>query len=440
MRHVDAVVVGGGILGTFAARNLCRYNISTLLIEKQHDLCLGITRANTAIVYAGYDNKPGTLKARMCVRANGSFEALCRELDVPFKRCGSLMLSFGEKADRVLEKKLMQGRANGVPGLRLLTSSQALELEPMLSTDISSALYAPTTATVNPWQLGIAAMENARSNGAQLLLNTQLISVERLEGSYLLHTDREDILCRTVLNCAGLSAAQIQEMAFEPSVGTEYDSAEFLVLDSPAKSPKRIIFQETESGKGISAVPCTDGNLLLDSPPLPLGRPFATSAEGLVHIRRQAAGILPGLDMSAIIRSFAAVRPNPYRLSGESINDFCIENPAPGFYSLIGIKTPGLTCADELGRYLAEGCAAYLGAGKNPAFEPRRQGIHCEDDDIVCLCGKISRRAVVEAVRRGATTAEGVKRRAGTMMGRCQGSRCAYEIERIIEETRNGIL
>ena len=141
-----------------------------------------------------------------------------------------------------------------------------------------------------------------------------------------------------------------------------------------------------------------------------------------------------------MIRSFGAVRPNPRRENGEGIHDFCIENPASGFYSLIGIKTPGLTCANELGLLLARKAADYLGAEKNPDFQPKRRGISQKDYEIICQCEQISRAEIVEAIRRGAVSVDGVKRRVGSGMGRCQGSRCSYEIEKLLEEYRNGTL
>jgi glycerol-3-phosphate dehydrogenase len=164
-------------------------------------------------------------------------------------------------------------------------------------------------------------------------------------------------------------------------------------------------------------------------------RPFATTAEGLEELHRESKELLPQIDPSMVIRSFGAVRPNPYVANGESLHDFCIENPAPGFYSLIGIKTPGLTCANELGLYLAEKAADYLSAEKNPDFNPKRKAITQTDNEIICLCGRITKAEILEAIRRGAATVDGVKRRVGTGMGRCQGSRCSWRIAKILKET-----
>ena len=440
MKYLDAAVIGGGILGCFTARNLRKWNISTMLFEKEADLCMGITRANSAIVYAGYDNKPGSLKAEMTVRGNARMGELCQELDVPFSRCGSLLVTYEEATVRNLRRKLDNAMQNGVPGAKLLTGAEAEAMEPMLRPGVVAALYAPTTGTVNPWQLGIAAAENAKQNGAQIRTHAEITNICKPQEGFLLTTGEETYCCKTVFNCAGLFADRVQELAFAPSVRLELDSAEYLVLDPLAEKPSRVIFHQAQScGKGITAIPCTEGNLLISGVRKPLDKPFATTLEGLEEVRMAAKALLPNLDLGSVIRSFGAVRPNPYKENGESLHDFCIENPAPGFYSLIGIKTPGLTCANELGEYLAEKAAVFLDAEKNEKFDPHRKGITAKDDEIVCQCEGITKAQILEAIRRGATTVDGVKRRAGSGMGRCQGSRCSLRIEQLLEEHANGI-
>ena len=441
MKHFDAIVIGGGILGCMTARNLRRWNISTLLIEQEAEVCRGITRANSAIVYAGYDNKPGSLKAELTVRGNARMDALCRELDVPFSRCGSLLVTYDPDTLPRLEKKLENGIRNGVPGLRLLSGAEAEAMEPMLKKGVASALYAPSTGTVNPWQLGIAAFENALHNGAEALLNTSVTGIRRETGGFAVETTQGTCLCAVVLNCAGLFADKVQQLAFPPSVHIRTDAADYLVLDPSAKKPGRILFHQAQScGKGITAIPCTEGNLLISGVRRPLDDPFATTEEGLEGLHLAAGDLLPEVELDKVIRSFGAVRPNPCLETGESLPDFCIEESAPDFYSLIGIKTPGLTCANELGLLLAEKAAAYLKAPENPDFDPMRPAIREQDGEILCRCGKVTRREVLEAIRRGAVTVDGVKRRVGTGMGPCQGSRCAWEIQRLLEEHSHGTL
>lgn len=449
MQYCDVAVIGGGVLGCFAARNLMRWDLSALLIEAAEDVCTGITRANSAIVYAGYDNQPGSRKARMTVTGNRDFDRLCRELEVPFCRRGSLMVSTGPRGEQVLRKKLAQGLQNGVPGLALLSGDEAREREPMLSSAITAALYAPTTGTVNPWALGIAAFENARDNGCQYLPGTAVADIHREDSGYVIDAGGESIHCKAILNCAGLQAPRIQELLFPPSVRLDCDGADFLVLDALAPTPRHILFQETEeAGKGITAVPTVEGNLLLGPSRRPLNGPlWATTREGLAFLREAARQLLPSVALDMVIRSFASVRPNPrhvvlrngeYVPDGTGIGSFVIENPAPGFYSLIGIKTPGLTCADQLGQHLAGQVARFLNAPPNPDFDPHRKAIPKPDDpEIVCQCEGVTRSEILEAIRRGAATVDGVKRRVGSGMGRCQGSRCSFAIEKLLEEARH---
>ena len=440
MEHYDVIVIGGGVLGCFAARNLCRWNLSVLLLESAEDVCTGITRANSAIVYSGCDNKPGTLKARMTVRANASFDDLCRDLDVPFSRCGSLMVSFGPRGERSLAKKLEQGNRNDVSGIRLISGDEARAMEPMLSPDVTAALWVPSTGTVNPWLLGIAAYENALENGCRARMNTRVTSIIKTEQGYRISAGQDQFSCRAVVNCGGLSSPEIQEMAFSPSVTLHPDGTDYLVMDPQITAPGRIIFQESEQGKGITAVPCVEGNLLLESPARPLTVPYGTTPEGMAQLKAAASSLLPGLEIGSVIRSFGAVRPNPRKEDGRSIHDFSIEQPAEDFISFIGIKTPGLTCANELGLYAAEVIANALSAPVNPEFNPRRCAIKSTDHRIICQCRNITRSEIVEAIRRGASTVDAVKRRAGSGMGPCQGSRCALKIEQLLEEYRSGTL
>lgn len=460
MKHYDAVVIGAGVLGCFAARSLCRWKLSTLLLEGAGGVCTGITRANTAIIYPGYDNRPGSCKARMTVRANAAFPRLCEDLEVPFKRCGSLLLSYGPAGDRVLQQKLDQGQRNGVPGLALLSGAQAEELEPGVKKGVSTALYAPGTGTVNPWQLGIAACESAVKNGCELRLNSPVTAIGRQGKDYIVETAGECFSCAVVINCAGLAADKVQELLFPPRIRIFPDGADYLVLDKKAHGPRHILFHETEErGKGLTAVPTVEGSLLLGPNKRPLTQPYAVERQGLEVLKAQAAKLLPGLDMDLAIRSFGAVRPNPQMVElrggeyvpvGRDLGDFPIDRPEPGFFSLMGVKTPGLTCAGELGQYLAAQAAEYLEAEPRRDFDPRRAAIPRpaalslaerkalvaaapDYGEVICLCEAVSRGEIMEAIRRGARDVEGVKRRTGAGLGRCQGGRCRLLIEELLE-------
>ena len=465
MKNYDVIVIGGGLLGCFALRALMRYDITAALIEQREDLCTGISRANTAIIYSGCDTKPDTLKTSMCVRASQNFGSLCDDLGVRYHRCGSLMVSFGPCGDESLRRKYEQGQTNGVRGIGLLSGNETLSLEPGLSPDVKSSLYIPDTGTVNPWELCLAAAENASANGAKLHLNTEVSAVVPARGGYIIKAGGSDYFARGVINCAGLNSDKIHEMLSAPSVRVVPTIGDYLVLDTKADGAvKHIIFHEPEErGKGLTIVPTVDGNILLGPTEQDYtgDEQYASSRNGADLLHKLAEEVVPSLPMEHLIRSFGAMRPNPYSVtrgqdggyavSDRSINDFCIISPEdnPGVISLIGIKTPGLTCAHELGLHVSDMMANKLGFHEKSDFDPKRiTPIKVSElpfetraalvqekpayGKIVCRCREITEGDIIDAIRRypGAVTLDGVKRRTCATSGRCQGSFCS---ERIIE-------
>lgn len=457
MEVYDALVLGGGVLGCFAARHLTRWGLRTALVEAREDLCTGITRANTAIVYTGCDTYPGTLKTALCVAANRSFPSLCGQLGVPFSRPGSLMVSCGPRGKAVLEKKLDQGRENGVEGLRLLSGEEARALEPGLTERVNAALWAPGTGTVSPWELGLAAGENAAANGCTLLRGARVTAIRPDGALWRVETVRGELAGRAVVNCCGLYADRVQELVAPPSVRVFPGKADYLVLDEGAPVGHILFHEPEEKGKGLTAVPTVEGKLLLgpSEGPETDREDWSASRRGLEELRRWTGELLPGLDLGRTIRAFGGLRPNPYyvRREGEgwvrearSIRSFAIQNPRPRFWSLMGVKTPGLTCADGLGAHVAALAAAELGRREpDPAFDPvRPPPVRVRELDwqarcalvrarpaygkVLCRCGEITEGEVLDAIARGAVTLDGVKRRAGTGLGRCQGSVCAGKV------------
>ena len=472
MEEVDVAIIGGGLLGCFTARRLMRYALSVVLIEKNTDVCAEISRANTSIIYSGYDNKPGSLKARMCVLANRDFDRLCDELSVPFKRCGSLMAAKGSRGESVLRHKLEDGVKNGVPDLRLITGEEARTLEPNLSPDVTQALYAPSTGTVNPWELGIAALENAVDNGARLFLNREVVGVSYEDGVYILHTKGSDgadgavFAARSVINCAGLFADRVSEMIAPPYFKILPTRGDYIILDTKAQDVigHVVFFEPEERGKGATLVPTVDGNIMLgpSEEDITGEADFSTTASGLGFVRAISREIVPAIPFEHAIRSFGAIRPNPFWtekdasgnlvLSDRSINDFPIGSPEgrPLFINVPGVKTPGLTCANEIGKYVAEMLLERLGpVPQNPQYDPLRpakprfsrltpqeQLSMTGSQNIVCRCRAVTEAEIREAVRRtaGARTVDGVKRRTGACMGRCQGGFCTQRIIEILAE------
>ena len=468
MDHFDVIVIGGGLLGCFAARNLARYQLKTALLEAREDLCTGISRANTAIIYSGCDTKPGTRKSQMCVNAAQNFETLCGELGVRYAPCGSLMVCFGPQGEERLRRKLSDGSKNGVRGLRLLKREEILKLEPALNPGVRLGLFAPEAGTVIPWELGLAAAENAVHNGVEVRLNAKVTEIKKTEGGYEVTAGGTAFYSRGVINCAGLFADEILEMVQKPSVRIFPTSGDYFLLDTKAESfIRHVIFHESEEKcKGLTLVPTVDGNILIGTSRLQSKdkEGFKTSREGLELLKAFVSEVVPDLPMEHMVRSFGAIRPNPFYVhfdpeSGayvprkKDISEFAVteseENPA--FFSLIGIKTPGLTCAEELGRLAADRMAALLSAKINPEFDPKRpaplrlnelplpERSRRNDEnpaygEIVCRCRKISQGEIVDSIHRnpGAVTVDGVKRRTGACSGRCQGSFCTQRIIEIL--------
>lgn len=465
--NTDVLIIGAGLLGCFTARNLKRYDVDVMVLEKEDDVCHGISKANTGIIYAGYDNKPGTEKQKLCVQANEEFDRLCEELDVPFSRPGSLMVGYGPKADKVIRRKYSDGMSGGVRGLRLLSGAEAEEMEPSLAKGISSALLSPSTGTVDPWELCIAAFENARDNGARFVFGTAVTGIRRGESSFTVETENGIYSAKAVVNAAGLSSDAVREMTEKPLIRLYPAAADYIVLDRAAGAfVNHIIFHEGEDGKGLTIVPTVDGNLLAGptrrdaSAEETEAKDMRTDRGGLKQLEELCREIAPGIDLSLQIRTFGSLRPDPYYVSAQdggivkkddSIKELQILEEE-GLISLIGIKTPGLTFSNKLGELVADKAASYAGrTTQNPDFDPRRRGIIRARDlseeeraalidndrnygEVVCACMDVTKAEVLEAINRGAHDFESVKRRTGAGFGRCQGSRCRRRITDILEK------
>lgn len=406
MRRYRIIILGAGLLGCFTARHLAMRGYRVAVLERENDVCMGMSRANTAIVYAGYDMRPGTLKARLTVECNAAFDDLCKRLGVAFERTGSLMIARGPRGAAVLDEKLRQGQRNGVPGLRLLGQDEVKALEPELSADVVAALYSPTTGTVTPWELCLAAARSAADQGADFLFGHEAVKIspvvcDDMTTHYQLRcSNGNDFHASVVVNCTGNDADRTNELAAPAGFRLMLSSGSYLILDTEGDACLRhVIFSEPEEkGKGATLVPTVDGTLMLgpshedlDSASskrqahrlASLGSsadrqpPYPTRAEGMEFVRSQSLAVCPKLPMEQTIRSFGTLRPNiketrmlpdgSIALSTKSIPDLYIAwaEGIKGFLNLAGIKTPGLTCADGIGRYAADMVESYL-AGPGP--------------------------------------------------------------------------
>jgi glycerol-3-phosphate dehydrogenase len=379
--------------------------------------------------------------------------------------------------------KYEQGLENGVPGIRLLTGKEVLELEPHIHPDVVQGLFAPLAGTVLPWELGLAAAEAALHNGADILLDTEVTDITPTKEGYAVHCGGKTFAARGIINCAGLFADEILEKVAEPQVRIYPSGGDYFILDTKAAGYIRhVIFHEPEQkGKGLTLVPTVDGNILIGPSDVPAEDKTSclTTRKGLDELKSLVPQVVPNLPMEHVIRSFGAIRPNPfwvhkdpqsggYVREDKGISSFTILESNPPhlsgiasdagsecsrpFLSLIGIKTPGLTCANELAAYVSDKMAQMLGGVPlNPAYRPSRQAPIRPGDlplqdrirlikenpaygQIVCRCRKISEGEIIDSIRRspGAVTVDGVKRRTGATSGRCQGSFCTQRIMEII--------
>ncbi len=449
-RMKDVVVIGGGVVGASVARELARFKLDVVVLEKENDISNGSSKANSAIVHAGYDAEPGTLMARYNVLGNRMFDKLCRELDVPFKRCGSMVVAFTEVEVKHLGELLERGRGNGVSGLRVIDGDEARGLESNLSIRVEGALLAESAGIVGPWELTIAMMENAVENGVELELNQEVIDIERIDGGYRVQTNRGYFDTRIIVNAAGVYADRIHNMAAEPSYRIKPRRGQYFVMDkSQGRLVERVIFQcPTKLGKGVLVTPTVHGNLLLgpDAQDLADREDLATTEEQLAFVKDQAVKSVEGIELREAIRNFAGLRAESDR------GDFVIEEAAdaPGFIDVGGIKSPGLTSAPAIGVNVAKMVAERLNAQENKEFDPERRqvvfmeltpeekGKIIERDPrygrVICRCESITEGEIVDSIHRkvGATTVDGVKKRCRPGMGRCQGGFCGPRVQEIL--------
>ena len=265
----DVVIIGAGVSGAAIARELSRYEAEICVLEKEEDVCCGTSKANSAIVHAGYDCKPGTMMARMNLRGNEMMEQLSEDLDFPFRRNGSFVVCLDETRLEALKELYEQGIANGVPGLRMLDREEALQMEPNLSENTVAALYAPSAGIVCPFGLNIAMAENAKENGVDFFFNTKTEEIHvDADGIWHLRTNNGEYRAKCVVNAAGVYADQLHNMVSKEKIHITARRGDYLLLDhEAAEHVSHTIFpQPTALGKGVLVAPTVHGNLLVAFP------------------------------------------------------------------------------------------------------------------------------------------------------------------------------
>ncbi len=444
----DVLIIGAGVTGSAIARELAKTDLKVGVIEKETDVCEGTSKANSGIAHAGYDAKPGTLKARLNVQGSKMMKKLSEELGFDYENNGSLVLCFEEEGRPVLEELLERGIANGVEDLRIIEKDEILSMEPNISDEVVCALYAPTGAIVCPFGLNVALAENAADNGVEFIFDSPVTDIQKTEDGYLVNGKYNT---KMIVNAAGVYADAIHNMVCDEPISIHARRGEYFLLDKAAgQRCKATLFQlPSKAGKGVLIAPTCHGNLIVGPTAdfIEDKEGTNTTAAGLAEVRAKSSQTMPDLPFGKVITSFAGLRAMP-----ES-GDFIIEESAPGFIDAAGIESPGLTSAPAIGVMVADMIREDLHPGKNENFNGHREGFvnvaklspqewneliekDPEYGKMVCRCETVTAGQIREACRRSipAHTLDGVKRRVRAGMGRCQAGFCSPKTMEIIAE------
>ena len=452
---LDAVIIGAGVVGAFVARSLSRYRLDVCVLEKEADVAMGATRANSAIAHAGFDAKEGSLKALLNVRGSEMMEETCKALGVKYNKCGSLVVGFSEEDRETLNSLLVRGEKNGVKELRIVERDELVKIEKNIGKSALLALYAPTGAIVCPYELCMAALGNAMDNGVSLKCDFTVSGIEKIDGGYrVLSEEGDSVEAKLVINCAGVYSDKIAKMVGDDSFNITPRRGEYMLLDKECGSHvSHTVFRcPTKMGKGILVSPTVDGNLLLGPTAEDIDDKSNTSttAEGLAQVRALAAEQVDGIGFGKVITSFTGIR------STSDKGDFVINSPVPNFVNVAGIESPGLTSAPAIGEYVRELVAGLgvLNLEEKADFNPERRPSHWfsslsideknevikehpEYAHIICRCELVTEGEILDAIRTNPKPRDldGVKRRTRATMGRCQGGFCSpYIVELLANE------
>ena len=440
----DVAIIGCGVIGNACAYYLSRYKLSIAMLEKNNDVCCGTTRANSAIIHAGYDPDPDSLCAKYNVRVCELAGEICEKLDVPFQRIGSLVVAFSEAELNTIQVLYDRGIQNGVPDMKILNREELREKEPMISDKALGALYAPTAGIVNPWEYGLAMAETAVRNGAELFLETEVKDIKKENGVWKLDCGDKCFEAKYVINAAGVYSDDIHNMVAAPTFKMQPSAGEYYLLDKTEGSrANHVVFQcPNELGKGVLVSPTVHGNLIVGPNAIPSEKDDTTTkTASLDFIREMAAKSIPSINYRDNIRNFTGVRANT------DTNDFIIGFAGEHFLDLAGIKSPGLTAAPAIGEDVVNILKADgLEVQEKDSYVDSRTHIrfkHLSDEDknkliqempaygrVVCRCETITEGEIIAALESPIppVSLDGIKRRAGTGMGRCQGGFCGPKV------------
>ncbi len=439
---LDVIVIGTGISGSFVARELAKFDLNVMVLEKNNDISNETTMANSAIIHSGYDPVPGTNKAKYNVEGSRMYEQVCKELECEYKRVGSLTVAVDDEQVQTLYELEKRSVINDVP-VSILTRDEALAMEPNLADATKAVLLAESAAIIYPWEVAIALMENAMDNGVTLKLNQEVIGIKKLDSGYKVITTNESFEAKLVINCAGVFADKIHNMIAKKTFEITPRRGQYFVLDTTVGNlVNHVIFPcPSTKGKGVLVTPTTHGNLLVGptSEVIADKNGIQTTMDGLQYVREHANTIVKNIPYHKVIRSFAGLRPS------SDLHDFIIEEAkdAKGFIDVAGIESPGLASAPAIAKEVIRLVKSRIELVNKVKFNPNRKAyttfahLNLEEKkeiikkdkmygQIICRCETVTEGEIVDCIRRnaGATTIKGVKKRVRPGMGRCQGGFC----------------
>ncbi len=444
---LDVIIIGGGVVGCAIAYEISRYDVKTLLIEAENDIATGTTKANSGIVHAGYDPKPGTLMAKLNVVGANAMEQYCNKLNVPYKKCGSLVLAFENQEMKELEKLYNRGIENKVFGLEMWDGEKVASEEPNLA-KVEGALYCENAGVVSPWELALGLAEFAAKNGVQFSLSNPVISIKKDDDIYIVTTEKQSFKTKNIINAAGLNCEKIHNMVLPAKYKTSAHKGQYFLLDSSQNDlVKHVIFQcPNKLGKGILVSPTAHGNIIIGPDSTEVnGNDTSVTRDGLALVAKVAKKSVPSLDLSTTIRNFAGVR------SIIDQEDFLVEQTSNGFFEAAGIKSPGLVSAIGIGKYMLELLEkSGLELAKKAIVEHSRKYVDfkhmsasqrkklIEQDPsygrIICRCESVTEGEVIDALNSPIkpVSLDGIKRRCAAGSGRCQGGFCSPRVMELI--------
>ncbi|MBM7558339.1 NAD(P)/FAD-dependent oxidoreductase [Marinitoga litoralis] len=451
----DITIIGAGVVGSAIARELSKYNLKVLMLEKTDDVSNGASKANSGIVHGGYAAKYGTLKGKLCFEGNRMYDKLNEELNFGFKRTGALVIGFNEEDEKTLIELYNNGLKNGVNEneMEILYRNEILEIEPNINKNVKVALLAKDVGITSPYEMTIALAENAVNNGVELKLENEVISIEEKSDYYIVITNQDSFETKYIINAAGVNSDKISNMVGINNFYIIPRKGQYIIFHKGyGKIINNVIFQvPTEKGKGILVTPTYHGNLMIGPDAQESSRDdVSTDLETLKYIIKTAKLSVPNIDLKKVLTSFSGIRPTP------STGDFIIEESKEIFINVAGIESPGLTSSPAIAKMVVDILKkSGLKLIEKNDFNPIRKSIIIKKDltykevnkmldldsyeQIICRCEMVSKKEIIDALNRGIPikSVDAVKRRTRATMGFCQGEFCTPRIKKVISEVLN---